>query len=112
VPAYYKEEMKEGKVVRVQDIAFITYVAHITPVPLSDLPISPVSKRFSFTYTRVISSLRPSDRNSAAKPGLLKLSLSPQTTYPDLPQSPSTALPIRYTPLRLIVRPFHLTVGA
>ena len=25
VPAYYEERMKEGKVIKVQDVAFITY---------------------------------------------------------------------------------------
>lgn len=35
VPAYYEEGMKEGKVIKVQDVAFITYVDSC-PMPLAD----------------------------------------------------------------------------
>lgn len=35
-PAYYKEKMKEGRVIKVQDVAFITYADHIQCHSLTD----------------------------------------------------------------------------
>ena len=110
MPAYYDERIKEGKVIKVQDVAFVTYV-HSSPVPLADRPIFPVFKRFSSTYTRVVSNSLPSDPTLTEKPGLLKSSPSPQTTYPNLRQSPSTVLPIRYSLLRPLHKPPHLTMA-
>jgi len=111
VPAYYEERMKEGKVIKVQDVAFITY-AHSYPIPSANRQISPVSKRFCSTCTRVISVSRPSDPKPTAKPGLLKLFLLPQIAYLGLRLNPSTALPIRYLSLGHIAQPLQLTVTA
>ena len=101
--------MNEGKVIKVQDVAFVTYV-HSRQVLSADRLIFPVSKRSSSTYTRTRSSSPPSDPKRTVKLGPLKFSLSPQIAYPDLRPNPSTALPIRYTLLRLIAQPFHLTL--
>jgi hypothetical protein len=109
--AYYKERVKEGKVIRVQDVAFITYVFSFS-VPTADRQISPVSKRFYSTCTRVISSSPPSDPKPTAKPELLKPPRLSRIAYLDLRLNLSTALPIRYLLLRLIAQPFQLTTAA
>ena len=101
MPAYYEERMKEGKVIKVQDVAFITYAASCS-ILAPDRSISPVSKRSYFTYTLDISSSRPSDPKPTANPGLLKSVLLPQIACLDLRLNPSTALPIRYLLLCLI----------
>lgn len=95
VPAYYEERMKEGKVIKVQDVAFITYVCS-RPVAVADRPISPVSKRFYSTCTRAISNSLPLGPKQTAKPGPLKSFLLSRTTYLDPRLNPSTALLIRY----------------
>ena len=35
VPGYYEEKIGEGKVIKVQDVAFVTYVPHSSPVALT-----------------------------------------------------------------------------
>lgn len=111
MPAYYEERMKEGKVIKVQDVAFITY-AHSCPMPTANQQTSPVSKRFYSTCTRIISISRLSGPKPTEKLGLLNLSLLPQIAFLGLRQNPFTALPIRYLFSRRIAQPFQLTVTA
>jgi len=111
MPGYHGERVKEGKVIKVQDVAFITY-ADPPLVPATDRLTSPVSKRFSSTYTPVVSSSRPSDLKPTAKPGLLRSYLLLQIVYLDLHLNPSIAWLIRYLLLRLSAQHFRLTVTA
>ena len=110
-PAYHEERMREGKVIKVQDVAFITYVSPPS-VPITDRLVSPVSKRFCSTCTPVISSSRPSDQMPIAKPGLLKSFLLPQIVFLGLHLNPSTASPTRYLLMRPITRHPQLTTAA
>ena len=109
VLAYYEEEMKEGKVIKVQDVAFITYVDSCS-MPDHRQSTSPVFKHSCSTCTPNISSSHPSDPNQTAELGPLKSSLLLRTVYLDLRLNPSTALPIRYLGLH-IPRPFQLTTA-
>jgi len=103
VPAYHEERMKEGKVIKVQDVAFITYVDP-SSAPVPDRPISLVSKRFCSTCTPVVSSLRLLGQKPTAKHGLLKSYLLPQIAFPDLHLNLSTVLQIKYLLLPLMTR--------
>ena len=97
--AHYEDRVKEGTVIKVQDVAFITYVRlrrlfHAAP----NQQTSTGSKRFFSTYIQATSSSRPLGRKPTVEPGPLKLPPSRQTVYPDLHRSPSIGLQIRCLP--------------
>lgn len=104
MPPYYEEKIKEGKVIKVQDVAFITYVDPPL-VPVADRPVQPVFKRFYSTCTPVVLCSHPSGPMPTARPGLPKSYLLPQIVFLDLRLNLSTALQIRYPLLHLKTQP-------
>ena len=76
----YKEHPQMGRVIKIQDVAFITCVHPKSIFSLSQLEIA--SKRFCFTYTPVLSGSRHLDLKKIASQGVLRLPGHERVKYP------------------------------
>jgi len=95
----YKEHVRMGMVIRVQDVAFITYV-----YPLSNFLLSQwvkASKHSCFIYTPIRSRSRHLDPKKIASQGVLILLGNKRGKYLNRRQNPSTDWRTRFQTLVL-----------
>ena len=92
----HKERVEKGKVIRIKDVAFITYVVSNPSSGLSDDLAD--SRRFCSTSTPVRSNLRLMDRRVIASRGESRSLQSRGTQFPDRPRSQFIDLQIRFLP--------------
>jgi hypothetical protein len=92
----HKEWVEKGKVIKIHDVAFITYVCSETYHPTADHLAD--SRRFCSIFTLGTSSLRRTDRRKTASRGAPRLFRYRKTRSLGRPQSRSTDLQTRSRP--------------